>query len=263
MSGIRIATINTQTGRLLKDPDGLHIFARRLVDVLLLQEVFGTKKSAIDRRLRMDGYRLVAFNQSTGLAIAILIDSELSILQNSVKLAILQESGRVAKLMVRKNLISGHHVRERGALMLEVRTTKGQKIVVATTHPAVFIRHRSRTEHLRLLHQYLTTTYHVSQPLLLGADMNHYPGPGRFDIAFRERGGFKEVPIGDTTWSVTGTKYEQLARIAARLSRQQLSAFNGRLDTILYRGAAVRHLETQIIPIASDHRAIISYFSLP
>lgn len=259
---VRVATVNTQTGRLLGQPDALSVFAKDQVDILLLQEVFGAEEPEVARKLHLQGYRLIAFDRSTGLAIALHIHSRLVVSDRAGKIIILQKRGGAAELMTRHSIIPEHHTRARGILTVVLQTPSGQEITAVTTHPTVFIRHRARTKHLRLLQDYLSESYTTVHPLFLGADMNHYPRAGRYDIAFRKFAQFREVPIDDVTWPIKGTKYEWLARAASRISRRPIDTFNGQLDTILYRGDGIQHMKTKVIHVESDHRAIISHFSL-
>ncbi len=262
MSGLRIATVNTQAGRVLRGPDGLRIFAQEPVDILLLQEVFGVEESEVARRLQSQGYRLIILDRPTGLAMALHTQSRLTFIENSAKITVFRKRSGAVELMTKRGIIPEHHVRARGLITVALQTPSGIAITVATTHPTVFIRHWSRTKHLRLLHHHLQGGYTASQPLLLGADMNHYPQVGRYDIAFRQSAQFSEVPIRGITWPIEGTKYELLARAAARLSQRPIDTYSGHLDTILYRGVGVKHIETKIVAVESDHRAIISHFSI-
>lgn len=263
MAAIRIATLNTQIGRTLKSAHGLRIFAKHQVDVLLLQEVFGMDEVLVRQVLHLEGYELIAFNRPTGLAIALRSSSSFAVPNNSVAIHILQDSGRLTKVIARHAHIPEHHIRARGVLTATLLTAPGQKVTVATTHPAVFIRHRSRAAHLQSLQHHLADTYSASQPLILGADMNHYPGPGNSDVMFRTINQLTEVPLNEATWLIAGTKYERLARLASQLNHQPMRAYDGRLDTILFRGIGLQHIKTTVVPIESDHRAIISYFSIP
>lgn len=258
-----VATINTQTGKLLEQLDGLELFARKQVDILLLQEVFGTHRDTLAHRLAKYGYQLAASDKSTGLAIALHQRSHLAEVKDSNKIIITQKKGPLSNALTRYSIVPEHHLRARGLLSIDLRTpSSGILFTVATTHPTVFIRHKSRIKHLRSLQNHLENNYTSLQPLILGADMNHYPCPGREDIMFRRLGQFNEVPINGTTWLIEGTKYEWLARIASTILRRPFNTFDGQLDTILYRGNGLRHIRTRVADIKSDHRAIISYFSL-
>ncbi len=261
MASIRIATLNTQTGRTLKEPNGLRIFTERRVDVLLLQEVFGMDEVLVRQALQLEGYGLIAFNRPTGLAIALRNDSSFTVDAHSIASHILQDSSRLTKAIAHHAHIPEHHIRAHGVITVTLQTTSGQAVTIATTHPAVFIRRRSRVAHLQSLQHHLAT-YDSRQPLILGADMNHYPGPGSPDVTFRTTTQLTEVPLSEATWLIAGTKYEQLARIASKLRHQSVEAYNGRLDAILFRGVGLRHIKTTVVPIASDHRAIIAYFSV-
>lgn len=152
-------------------------------------------------------------------------------------------------------------LRARAAIGLTLRHRFGQnELLVATAHPVVPVRPIARARQVRALGAWLAA--HPAETAVLGADMNHYPAPGRIDRELELTSGMRRVDIGDEpTWRIAGSNSERIGRIAGRITQRDLESFDGQLDAVLYRGNLVP-TELQVEDIASDHHAIIATFSL-
>jgi endonuclease/exonuclease/phosphatase (EEP) superfamily protein YafD len=92
--------------------------------------------------------------------------------------------------------------------------------------------------------------------------MNHYPVPGIVDKELETVARMQRVDIGrEPTWRMVGSKSERLGRLAAFAARRPAESFDGQLDALLYRGSIVP-VDTRVVDIASDHRAIVTEFEV-
>lgn len=259
---IRIATANTYAGQMLDHSDGLKPFAQTNVDILLLQEVLGLDTGQVEDTLLAGNYALANFDRETGLAIAIRPDSGITTWLRSERVETIQPIGRLGKFATSHHIPAAGRLRARGLISAQLLTASGNTITVATTHPIVFIRGRARARQLQAIGTLLEGSQYADQALVLGADMNHYPRPGKADLALRQASQLREVPLAVPTWQIRGSKHEWLARFGSMATGHGLDSFDAQLDSMLYRGTNLELLSASVADINSDHRAIIGTFAL-
>jgi endonuclease/exonuclease/phosphatase (EEP) superfamily protein YafD len=151
------------------------------------------------------------------------------------------------------------HWHERGMVSAAYETEAGP-VTLSTAHLIVFARAHARTKQVRALRSALQQEPLRHGPHVLTGDMNHYPRPAAADRAMHEAGGLTHVPLHEPTWRISGSKHEWMARLAATVTRRDLSAFDAQLDVVLYRD--LRLLDSAVFDIASDHRAVVCDFAL-
>lgn len=257
MKRLIIATANTQFSRMLLTPNGLAPF--KGVDVLTLQEVV-EPEDTIKKILAKAGFQTIHAAAKFGLVIAVRSQSKIKLVRGTIKECSLQKMGRLETQLVRRSIGRVHQFNERGLLAIKLITPEGQRFTVATTHPTVPILPRARRTQINNIRDLLQEDYFESQLILTG-DMNHYPRPKAVDQKLRLQASLLAVDLhGEPTWYARGSEQEKYLRIAARLRRRQIEAYNGQHDSILYRGS-LKPSNTKVIDIASDHRAIITSFN--
>ncbi len=256
---IKVATANVHESRTLNDPDGLTPFVNEQVDVLLMQEVLGYEEFEIARRLEKDNFALVHCVGEMGLAIA--LNRESAIVLESLNETVLHQPGKVERFIKKLEPKSSNHLRRRGMIAVGLVTSDEQPLVVATTHPIVFVRSGARKKQVTKMGETLMTDSFYEQPrVIVGGDMNHYPGPRQVDIDAQASAGFSRVEPNEATWCIRGSRHEWMARIGSLLTRRELESFDAELDAILYKG--VKPLDSSVIDIQSDHKAVVANFLL-
>lgn len=256
-TGLRVATANTYESRMLYYSHGLKPFLENGVDVLLMQEVLSIPREYLEERLARDGYSLTLFDEATGLAIATYQDSLYRPEQDSVRSDEIQRAERAGEFMRKKGLPLGNRLRQRG--MIATRLTDGHhKLTVVTSHPIIFLRAHARAKQVKNISTRLQDPWYQEAPLILGGDMNHYPGPRQVDRRMYEATGLSMVEIIEPTWRIRGSKHEWLAAIGSSVLRKSMEDFDAQLDALLYRDLEV--CDTSVIDIVSDHRAVIATF---
>lgn len=255
-STLTVATANTHFGRMLAEQDGMEHL--RHADLLLMQEVL-TPAVTTQSQLKKQGFGLAHVDTRAGLAIARNLDSLFVPIvdgRDSAELSPAVWSGasryehRLAQRMRARSAI--------GSLLQH--KLADIEVFAATAHPVVPARPVARARQVRALGSWLAN-YPV-QNIILGADMNHYPAPRTVDGELENVANMRRVDIGDEpTWRMEGSNSERLGRIAGGFMRRDLASFDGQLDALLYRGDLVP-IATEIVDIASDHRAIITEFEI-
>jgi len=230
-------------------------------DVLLLQEVV-TPLDETAERLAAMGFVVAHAASDMGLAIAVRRDSGLSVVEGSEATTELQPKIRTPSTFKRAAPKLSKRFRARGMISVGLHDDETDKeIVVATTHPVVPVRFRSRAKQVRRLADTLGHERYASG-VILGGDMNHYPGPRAVDQLLETAAGMTRVEIGaEPTWRMVGSKSERLGRFAAFVARRPVESLDGQLDALFYRGdMALEGFSVE--DVASDHRAIVAQFSL-
>jgi endonuclease/exonuclease/phosphatase family metal-dependent hydrolase len=253
---ISVATANTHTSEMLQDSTGLVPFTEASVDVMLLQEVIRIDQSHIEETLESAGYGLAHYDEPSGLAIALRSDSIWSLKEGSASSEVIQKMSFLGSVAARYKLPASHCFRPRGMIFAELETEAGNRMTVATTHPIVPVRPRTRAKQLKVIRRVLEDPQYKGLDLVIGADWNHYPGPHRADKDLREETGLAEVVFDESTWPIRGSKHEWLGNIAAKVTCKRLEDFDGRLDGVLHRGNSVTYIGAEIMAIRSDHRAV-------
>ena len=227
---ITIAAANAHRGRMIRDVEGLTPF--RKVDVLLLSEVV-PRRDDLKNNLQNNGFQLA---YSDDLDVAIAVREGFKVL--STKEAPLTGDRFLKRFFARTRMrIFG----TRNMIIAKLETPTGEKLDVATLHPVPPIRPLARTKQVKAM-DHVLENFVGSDRLVIGADFNHYPNPREVDIMVREKNGLIPVDLGGK------------ATFPYRRRAQ--------LDDMLYRGKGIEEINTQVVDVKSDHRAIITTFSL-
>ena len=259
---LTVATANTYFGQLINTPDGLASFSS--VDILLLQEVFNLQDNDLSPVLQKAGFTLLHAAPQFGLAIAYRQSPLHTPLSESIREFSLAKLTNIERHVIEKATRTPLTPNERGLITCKVRYGNGQHFIIATTHPTtpISIKSRARYRQVKKLWHILATNF-SDMPLIIGGDMNHYPGPRKIDKAFHAAMQLTPVEIGqEPTWRVQGSKQEKLLSLAARLLQKEINDFDGQHDTILYTTRAISSRHSKVVDIASDHRAIIADLQL-
>lgn len=237
-------------GRLLRTQNGLGPVAD--ADILLMQEVHPERDGLEEALAQQTDLRIAVAAPELGLAIA----AKDSVSVSTANTDILQERGPLGRGLVRLEAYgkpASFRTRARGVLAIHAATAAGTALTVATTHPIVPLKFRSRNEQVRRLGEKLQTH---SGNLIVGGDMNHWPGPRRADRQMYLAAGVQPVDLQDEhTYRIEDSRHAWLGRIAGKHI-----PFNGQLDAVLFRGDALQVDSVQVADVASDHRAIIARF---
>ncbi len=256
MTLLTVATANTRSGDLLRATDGLGPFRAAGVQVLGLQEVFGLDERAVSVALESSGYRLAHLHAPAGLAIA--HDPRTTHVDPDVLVTTLAPAGPLLRWF------DHWHERAMVSAVVALGTSQGVRgphsVTFSTAHLIVFARAMARGRQVVRLRAAMQQDRLRRGPHIVTGDMNHYPGPGRRDLAMHVAGGFHRVVLDEPTWRIAGSKHEWLGRVAATATHRDLSAFDAQLDVVLHRGLDLR--SSAVVDIASDHRAVVCTFDL-
>lgn len=286
MPEFTLATANTYYGRMARAADGLQPFATRNVDVVTLQEVRDPENDTFQTNLERFNYRLVHAAPASGLAIAVRKDSHVKPVPNASRTDLLRtmrpferrlyECGsRVVGQFPERGLIAARFVIGQSDLDQSgghFPSEKGQdEVVIGTAHPLPPSRLRARKTQVRGIGQLLHDTYFADSVVVTG-DWNHYPAPYLSDLAMRHAARLQTVDIGKApTWNFHGGPTEWAGRLVSMacyptsdnlstFGRTRLEKFGGQLDAVLYRGGDLQQIGAEVVPIDSDHRAIVASF---
>ncbi len=246
MPSIKVGTANTYLGKVLEDSRGLEPLAD--ADILLLQEV-DPVADRIDDLVRASDFRVSRIEQGTGLAI--LHRDTVSLTAASTSL--LQRTPVFQRRIMQ--VFREHDLKTigRGTAQAEFETSDSTALTVVSAHANVPVRRGLRREYLRLLSKHMRA---INGPVVLGGDMNHWPGPHKGDKEMATAAGLERVDIGDQpTYTDVNSKHAWIGRASLGLID-----VNAQLDSMLF---TPEHLEVQnaeVRDIASDHRAIVTTF---
>lgn len=259
-NAITVATANTYESRMLQHNDGLLPFVESGVDVLLLQEVLGMNEATTRARLMQDGYVLVQYAGELGLATALHQDfADKAVITHAKQVSIHQPS--TTEVLMKRLQPHSHRLRPRGMLVLGLAASDTQpNLFIANTHPIIFARAVARHKQVRAIQAALSSPIYDGSRLILAGDMNHYPAPHTVDRRMHQALRLQMAKLDRSTWPVQGTKHEWMARIGS-LVTHSIDAFDANLDAMLYRG--VTELDTRVVDIHSDHRAVVTTFDIP
>lgn len=256
---IIIATANTYLGKMLREADGLRDVV--VADVLLLQEAVGFDKRKLTKILQPQGYTEIFFNKAYGLVIAVKQKPGLQVVEESLRE---QKIGNlsVLEMMLAKNWkMKKDEFGQRGCIAVKLQLKDHTELVVVNVHPSVDTPTYFRSKQIRRLskeleHEYYTATGRI----IIGGDMNHRPEPKRVDHDLAARHSLVRIDLGgEHTWKVLGSQFEKPARLLAFLNRRSLDSYNFEMDTFLYSRANIEPINTEVLDIPSDHRAIVAY----
>lgn len=254
---IAVATANTHFGDAIRFGGGLDALRTYKPDILLLQEVTNSADELV-RQLGRANYRLVHFAAEFGLAIALRANAKLSAVPHPARTFQLQKMGPIEYKLAQRFAKSPHRMHAHGMLAAQFATAQGQRITVVTARTTVAANRIARSRQIAKMGKLLEAPY-FSGAVIVGGDMNHFPGPQPADTKMQQNAGLQRVELGaQPTWRAPTTK---LYRMLARARRQPLANLRAQLDALLYRGALVL-TDVRLANIPSDHRAIIGWFAL-
>ncbi len=246
-----VATLNTYFGRAVVEGRGLGPVAD--ADVLLMQELFDPAASDLETMLREQGFELLAAGGHFGLALALRSTSAFSSAAEPVRSTVLQPVGSVERTLITRFAKQQSEYADLGVLAAHLDSPEGRQLTIAATHLPVVTSFRQRARFLSQLPTELADPFYDGL-LVLGGDMNHYPGPLKADLAFRRAAELTAIDMrGAITWP---------SRRTSHLGRKLNRLLGGQLDDILYRGADVEFVDKEVVDIASDHRAVIATFAI-
>ncbi len=248
---ITVATANTFFGRTVRAYDGFKPFTN--ADILLLQEVYTPIVDSLKQHLQQAGFDLIHAGGHFGLAMALRSSNGVSLMPGTVRESVLQHVSKFGIALAKHYSRQKLEYSDRGVLAATFVTAGGIKFTIATTHLPVMTAPRKRAQFLIRLADELRNPYY-NDPLILTGDMNHYPGPRSVDHAFWKIANMVAVDMqGKPTWpsKSTGALERKLGRFYA-----------GQLDNVLYRGQGIESVDTQVIDVISDHRAVFANFRL-
>lgn len=273
MPKITIATANTCYGRLARAADGLAPFAEANVDILTLQELRDPEADAFANQLDRYNFALVHAAGTAGLAMVINKKSALLHDPESVHHEVLRNMRPWERRLYDGQSRLVGQFPERGLIAARFLLDESA-VTVATTHPFPPTRTRSRNNQVRLIGQHLTDPRY-DENLVVTGDWNHWPAAQPGDIRMRQETGLSVADIGaQQTWSFRNMgKMQYVARGVSMLryptprnirslGDRYLDKFGGQLDAVLYRGPGIKPLKTEVVPIQSDHRGLISTFEV-
>lgn len=106
--------------------------------------------------------------------------------------------------------------------------------------------------------QALHQPFYNTPRLIVGGDMNHYPGPQGVDFAVQQAAGLDRLPLAEPTWLIEGSRHEWIAKIGSLVTGRSLASFDAELDAMLYRGLEL--VSASAMTVESDHKAIVAEF---
>ena len=228
------------------------------MDVLLLQEVLDMSDVDISQSLGRANFKLVHSNHKMGLVIA--VNNSSGIRMGLIDTVVFDKSSAAGRAVEKFGYKGSSYARQRGIIGIKLTVDSGESIVIATVHHSVFIRGYERYRQVSAMGRALGNAHYDYPHVVVGGDMNHYPGPRKIDIITQNYLGFRRVDIIEPSWRVKGSRHEWMARIGSITTGRKLNSFDAELDAILYKGVEV--VRTHVIDIESDHRAIITEFLL-
>lgn len=228
---ITIAAANAHRGELIRDTQGLVPFQN--VDVLLLSEVV-PKRDNLKNKLEKGGFNL-AYTDNLDLAIA--VKEGFKVL--SAKEYPITSNGFLKRFSARTRI--GRLFGARNMIVAKVETPTGEQLDVVTLHPVPPVRPFARRRQVKAM-GHILENFVGSDRLVIGADFNHHPEPRKVDIQVREKNRLLPVNLGGKETFI----YRR----------------GGQLDDMLYRGKGIEAMQTQVVDVKSDHRAIITSFAL-
>jgi len=246
-----VATVNTCFGRAVIEDRGIEAVAN--ADVLLMQELFNPTAYGLEPSLHRQGFELLAARGHFGLGIALRSSSAFVYAGKPVRSTVLQQVSSIERTLITRFSKQQLEYSDLGVLAAQLETPEGRRLTVATTHLPVVTSFRQRARFLTQLPLELADNYYDGL-LVLGGDMNHYPGPKRADVSFRRAVALTAVDMGnEITWPSRGERYA--GRTFGRL-------LGGQLDDILYRGSGIEFAHKEVVDVASDHRAVVATFTV-
>jgi len=253
---IIIATANVHFGDAIRLDGGLDSLRDLAPDILMLQEVTNSADELV-RQLKKDGYDLIHFAPEYGLAIAIHASSKLSVVPNSTRTYELQKMSAIEYRMAQRFAKLPHKMNAHGLQMVRFEAEDGQILTVANTRTTVSSNRFDRRKQVARMGELFEPI--LQDALIVGGDMNHFPGPQRADIKMCQKAGLRRVDLAsEPTWHARNSK---LYRKIARLRRKPIEELHGELDALLYRGE-LELASVKVVDILSDHRAIVGEFAL-
>jgi endonuclease/exonuclease/phosphatase family metal-dependent hydrolase len=246
-----VATVNTYFGRAVLEDGGLEAVAD--ADVLLMQEVFNPSAYGLEPRLRSYGFELLAAGGHFGLAIALKSNSAFTPTAEPARSTVFQQIGTLERVLTPIFVRQELEYSDLGVLAVQLQTSDGRRLTIATTHLPVMTSFRQRARFLARLPAELADRYYQGSLVLTG-DMNHYPGPSKADRTFRRAAGLTAIDLSsEITWP---------ARKTGDVGRKLWRRLGGQLDDILYRGANIDFVREEVVDVASDHRAVVATFTV-
>jgi hypothetical protein len=260
ISEFSVATANTHWGTMLHSESALDPLVS--ADIVMLQEVIDPERDVDKERLCAAGFEVVHVVGKFGLAILRRRESDVEVVPGSLAERRLLKMDRVEYRLMQRWAQRAHGFTEHGLIAVKFTTRAGQILTVVNVHPSMPIKPIARARQVFILRSLLGDSYY-SGAMVLGGDMNHYPRPGLVDEIMRSSAGLARVDLGkQPTWYVQGTNQEKYIRMLASVWRRPISEFDAQLDTVLYRGDGLELVDARVVEVESDHRAIVTKFSL-
>lgn len=255
---ITIATANTHFGDVIRVDRGLDPLKKLKPDILLLQEVINPT-AELKRQLGKANYTLVHTAGEFGLAMALRVDSGLRIASEPARTIKLQQMAAIERNLAQRFAKRPHGMNEHGMQTVKFKTKDGHLITAVNTRVTVPSNHIARRRQVAKIGKELEGAYYTGL-LILGGDMNHFPGPQQIDKDMYRKAGLRQVDLSnEPTWRARNSK---LYRAIARVRRQSLEDLYAQLDALLYRGEELELDHVEVVDTVSDHRAIIARFQL-
>lgn len=259
-SRLTVATVNTHWGSLLHAADGLDPVAD--ADIVLLQEVIDPDNDCREDLLEAAGFTLVYAAGRFGLAILARTATQFQMVPGSLREHLLQKMDAVEIRLMQRWAGRPHGFTEHGMISARFTTPDKKVVTVANVHPSMPVKPVARSIQVSLMAGLLTGSDYAG-PLVVAGDMNHYRRPGLVDEAMRKSASLVRVDLGEeVTWQARGTGQEILLGALARLQKRPTTDFDGQLDAVLYRGDGLELSSAAVVDVKSDHRAVITTFSL-
>jgi endonuclease/exonuclease/phosphatase family metal-dependent hydrolase len=261
MNQFKVATANTLLGQASKDISNLGELLN--ADILLLQEVISPSNDNLKQQLEEAGFQLVTAIGKFGLAIAVRKNGEFTSADSDVRSRSFERLSWLERFLVKVLAKQDNEFAERGMVAAKLVSKHGKELTVVNVHPGIsFASKRIRSRQIEILSQELKDPYYEGA-LLVAGDMNHYPKPESIDEEMASSNHLTSVNLADKpTWIAKGSHYERFARLQILFNHKSLADYDGQLDAMLYRADHLRELHTDVIEIQSDHRAIMTVFSL-
>jgi endonuclease/exonuclease/phosphatase family metal-dependent hydrolase len=256
---ITVATANTFFGSMLNAPEGMTVLSNAAVDVVLMQEVLNMSSEQVNDSILPQGYALQAIDNDSGLAIA--VRNESRIVVTGSRCERIEPISRVGSFALEHGLPQAQRLRSRAYLSASLRMPSGGQVDVATTRPTVFVRPVARNRQLKVIARLINENRTRGVPFILGADMNHYPGPRKADRKLADDAGLCRAELHAPTWLAVGSKHEWIATIGVLAIGRPLGTFDAQLDAILFSDD-LQLDRSDITDIPSDHKTILCRFIL-
>lgn len=233
-----VVTANCEFGRFVRE-GGIEQFGD--VDVMLMQEVQPERDRLRDY---LKDTNLEVAVASTGLHLAILVNRRLSV--QGAREAVVQVHPLKDHMLAQRGKLKDR-CRDRGVVRAQV-----EGVEYVSMHAPVPIFHNIREVFLKRTAHELAP---ITNQLIVGGDMNHWPGPRAADRRFADELGLERLDIADkdTYHTKKSSGFGQKVMGRPRF-------LDGQLDSVYYRDVQLVVDSERVVEIPSDHSAIYAEF---